>query len=118
MVGGMVREGRLCCWPPRRMLALPVRVLVSPFCLRGGPVEWREWWVACCPRVRIGSGTLHCPVPLHVIRFPRIIPVPLLFCVAVFVVGGEVRWCVVCGLVLVFLFFLFLLYLSCWWCSG
>ena len=55
----------------------------------------------CCPRVscyprplrsvpclRIGSGTLHCPVPLHIVLFPRIVLVPLLFCVVVFVVGG------------------------------
>ena len=43
-------------------------------------------------RVRIGSGTLHCAAPLHIVRSLRIVPVPLLSCVAVFVVGGEVRW--------------------------
>lgn len=36
-------------------------------------------------------------VPLHIVRSPRVVPVPLLSCVAVFVVGGEVRWCVVEG---------------------
>ena len=45
----------------------------------------------CC-RVRIGSGTLHCAAPLHIVRSLRIVPVPLLSYVAVFVVGGEVRW--------------------------
>lgn len=44
------------------------------------------------PRVRIGSGTLHCTAPLHIVRSLRIVPVPLLSCVAVFVVGGEVWW--------------------------
>lgn len=41
------------------------------------------------PRVRIGSGTLHCAAPFHIVRSLRIVPVPLLSCVAVFVVGGE-----------------------------
>lgn len=44
------------------------------------------------PRVRIGSGALHCAAPLHIVRSLRIVPVLLLSCVAVFVVGGEVRW--------------------------
>ena len=47
------------------------------------------------PRVRIGSDTLHCPAPLHIVRSPRIVFVPLLSCVVVFVVGGEVRWGIV-----------------------
>lgn len=34
-------------------------------------------------------------VPLHIVCSPRIVPVPLLSCVAVFVVGGEVRWGIV-----------------------
>lgn len=37
------------------------------------------------PRVRIGSGTLHCLPPFS-------LSVPLPSCAAVFVVGGEVRW--------------------------
>lgn len=53
MVGGMVREGRLCCRPPRRMLVSPVCVLASPFRSLSGPVEWREWR-ACCPPVSDG----------------------------------------------------------------
>ena len=71
---------------------LPVLCVVSPLLLRGGPVEGREWCVLCCPRVRIGSGTLHCLPPSALSVPPRIVLVPLLFCVAVFVVGGEVRW--------------------------
>ena len=42
---------------------LPVLCVVSPFCLCGGPVEWREWCVVCCPRVRIGSSPSHCSRP-------------------------------------------------------
>ena len=60
MMGGMMGEGRWCCWPPRLCV-------VSPFRLRGGPIEWREWWVVCCPRVRIGSSPSHCPCPLYVV---------------------------------------------------
>lgn len=30
MVGGMVSEGRQCCWPPRRMSVSPVLCVVSP----------------------------------------------------------------------------------------
>ena len=51
MVDGMVSEGRLCYWPPRRMSVSPVCVLTSPFRLLSGPVEWRVWWVAYCPPV-------------------------------------------------------------------
>ena len=75
-----------------RVAGLPVLCVVSPFCLRSGPVEWREGCVLCCPRVRIGSGALHCLAPLHIVSSLRIVPVPLLSRVAVFVVGGEVRW--------------------------
>lgn len=39
-------------------------------------------------------------VPLHVVRSPRIVPVPFLSCVAVFVVGGEVRWVWLCSALL------------------
>lgn len=45
--------------------------------------------MCCDARLRVGSGTLHCPAPLRIVRSPRIVPVPLLSCVAVFVVGGE-----------------------------
>ena len=74
---------------PRRMLVSLVCVLVSPFCVCGGPVELRGVVVVCCPRVRIGSSPSHCLCPF--------MSSSLLFrlCVAVFVVGGEVRWCAV-----------------------
>lgn len=51
----------------------------------------------CCPM--FGSGLAPCivPLPFHVVRPPCIVPVPLLSCVVVFVVGGEV-WCVGCVL--------------------
>ena len=43
-------------------------------------------WVVCCPRIRIGSSHF------------MLSSLPFRLCVAVFVVGGEVRWCaVVCG---------------------
>lgn len=93
MVGGMVSEGRQCRWAPCRMLAsrpcVGVPLVVYPVALLNGGVV-----CVVLPRVRIGSGTLYCATPLHIVRSPRIVPVPLLSCVAVFVVGGEVRWCV------------------------
>ena len=65
VVGGMVRKGGWCDTAP------PVLCVVSPFCLRGGPVEWREWRVLCCLVFGLGP-------PLHIVRSPRIVPVPLL----------------------------------------
>ena len=58
VVGGMVREGRLCCRSPR------LRVGVPPCRLPCGPIEWRGVVVVCCPRVRIGYSPSHCLVPL------------------------------------------------------
>lgn len=44
--GGWHGDGRAAVLlTPRRMLVSPVLCVVSPFCLRGGPVEWREWCV-------------------------------------------------------------------------
>ena len=77
---------RLVCGVPRLCAGVP------PCRLPCGPIEWREWCVLCRPRVRVGSGTLCCSAPLHVVRSPRIVLVLLLSCVAVFVVGGEVWW--------------------------
>lgn len=77
---------RLVCGVPRLCAGVP------PCRLPCGPIEWREWCVLCRPRVRVGSGTLRCSAPLHVVRSPRIVLVLLLSCVAVFVVGGEVWW--------------------------
>lgn len=68
-------------WKGGSVVSLPVCVLVSPSCLRGGRVEWWEWW--CCG------------VPVFGLDPPvRIVPSSLLSCVAVFVVGGEVWWVV------------------------
>lgn len=84
--GGWHGEGRaVVLLTPRRMLASPSVCWRPPCRLPCGLIEWRGWCVACCPRVRIGSGTLRC-------LFPFTLSVPLLCCVAVFVVGGEVRW--------------------------
>ena len=63
MVGGMVRKGGCVAGLPVCVSVSPVCVLASPFRLRGGPVEWREWWVVCCPRVRIGSLPFILSVP-------------------------------------------------------
>lgn len=56
VVGGMVSEGRLCCWPPCLVCGVPL--VVYPVAVLNGGV------VGCVlPRVRIGSGTLvlFCP---------------------------------------------------------
>ena len=64
VVGGMVSEGRLCCWPPRLRVGVPLTFVLAPLsCLLGGRVEWREWCVVM-PRVWIGSGISCCPAPL------------------------------------------------------
>lgn len=59
-------------------------------CSLGGYVEGRGWCVLCCPVFGLGLA-------LCIVRSSRIVPVPLLSCVAVFVVGGEVRWGGVCA---------------------
>ena len=101
MVGGMVGEGRLCCWPPPSCVWCPRLCVGAPPCRSPlWPIEWRGG-VCVMPCLRIGSGTLHCAAPLHIVCSPRIVPVPLLSCVVVFVGGGEVR-CV--GLCLALLF--------------
>ena len=85
VVGGMASEGRLCCWPSRlaRWCPPPVCVVVS---LKGGS------GVCCAAPCSDWVWHLELSVPLHIVCSPRIVPVPLLSCVAVFVVGGEVRW--------------------------
>ena len=55
VVGGMVSEGRLCCWRPLLSCAW-----CPPFRLRGGPVEWRGVVGCVLPRVRIGVSLSHC----------------------------------------------------------
>lgn len=80
MVGGMVSEGRLCCWHPRLVRGVPrpcvgVPLVVYPVALLNGGVVR-----AVMPCLQIGSGT------------PRIVPVLLaLFCSLFLFV-----WCRVC----------------------
>ena len=80
--GGWHGEGRAAVLlTPRRMLVSLVLCVVSPFRLRGGRVEWREWRVVCCPRVWIGfspfilfSPLLHCLAsPIFLPPFPSFV---------------------------------------------
>lgn len=48
---------------------LPVLCVVSPFCFRGGPVEWRGG-LCVVPRVRVGYGTLTLFCPSHIVLLP------------------------------------------------
>ena len=73
MVGGMVSEGRLCCWCPRLVCGVPVE-------WRGCVVLWCPL-VSCCPRpfhsvpcLRIGSPPSHCLVSLALLL---LFPFPL-----------------------------------------
>ena len=61
MVGGSVTD-------------VPVRVLVSPFRLHGGPIEWRGWCVLWCPVFGLGP-------PLYVV--PRFVLSRFTLCVVV-----------------------------------
>ena len=57
---GAVVDGGVAWWRKGGCVAgLPVLCVVSPLCLCGGPVEWREWCVLCCPLVSC------CPRPLR-----------------------------------------------------
>lgn len=108
MVGGMVSEGRLCGWPPRSCA-------VSPFCLRGGPVEWREWrscvvpvLFTLFPVLELDPASCIVRSPLHCI--PLCCAVCFLFvlpccCVVCEEEGSGV--CGVCGLVVNVVFFSF-----------
>lgn len=75
VVGGMVGEGRLCCWTPRRMSVSPVRVLASPLVvylvalLNGGggglcvaPCSCWVWHLALC------RSPSHCPFSSYCFR--------------------------------------------------
>ena len=74
------RRGGRCCTDS------PVRYRCPPPRSHGGPVEWREVAGCVLSRAGIGSSPSHCSRPFMLSS--------LLFrlCVAVFVVGGEVRW--------------------------
>jgi len=71
MVGGMVSEGRLCCWPPRLVCGVPllrvgVPLVVYPVALLNGGSG------VCCvapvfglgPPLHIVLSLLHCLFPL------------------------------------------------------
>lgn len=63
MVGGMVDEGRLCCWPPRLVCGVPrlcvgVPLVVYPVALLNGGSGM------CCDAV-FGLGP-----PLHIVLVP------------------------------------------------
>lgn len=90
--GGWHGEGRAVvllapveCRCPRLCVGVPV---CRSLC---GPIEWR-WGMCCDARLRIGAGTLHCPLPFSLSVLLVSFPFPFLFCAAVFVVGEEVRW--------------------------
>lgn len=64
MVGGMVSEGRLCCWTPRLVCGVPL--VVYPVALLKGGV----WCVLCCPVFGLGLAPCIVPVPLALSLFP------------------------------------------------
>lgn len=110
VVGGMVMEGRWCYWRP-------VCVLLSPFRLRGGPVEWLWWCVPWCPRLWIGAPLSYCLAPsLCCSAPPCIILVSLPSCVSPCLLRGEeVRWRAgACSAILFSLSSLCLLSHHCW----
>ena len=88
VVGGMVSEGRLCCWPPCLVCGVPllcvgVPLVVYPMALLNGGVV-----CAVMPCLRIGSGALHCPTPSCIVQSPSF------FCVFCYsIVGLGVRLC-------------------------
>lgn len=93
-------------------------LLASPSCvwcpscrLPCGLVEWRGGCVVM-PCLRIGSGTLYCPVPLHIVPFPFTLSVPFVlfsffFCLVVSCLlwvgkcGGVRVWCLLSHIVAV-----------------
>ena len=103
MVGGMVSEGRLCCWTPRLRVGVPRLVC-------GGPVEWREWWSRVVPLSRVGSGTPCIVLPSSRCLVPVVLSLfslPFVWCRVCCGWGSAVVWsrggmvcavCVVCVL--------------------
>lgn len=86
--GGWHGEGRAVV-----LLGSPSVCWCPPCRLPCGPVEWRGGVCAVLPVFGLGP-LLHIALALLVLSCPScIVPVPLLSCVAVFVVGGEVWWC-------------------------
>lgn len=70
MVGGMADGGWHSNGRAAVSLASPSVSLVSPSRLLGGLVEWREWCVLWCPRVRIGCACLVLCCPPLVLSIP------------------------------------------------
>ena len=62
------------------VVVLPVLCVVSPFCLRGGPVEWRVWRCVCCPLSCVVPSPLHVFPVFELDLAPRIVQ-PLLHCI-------------------------------------
>ena len=91
-VGGIVREGRWCQWLPLLSLLSSLSDISVPFCLCGGPVEWRGGCVVLC--LWFGSSPLRCSVRLAVSCFP--------LCCALWGRGGVVvlLCCELCSAVL------------------
>lgn len=65
MVGGMVSEGRQCYWLPVECRCPPSVCWRPPCRLPCGPVEWRVWWVVCCPVFGLCCSPSHCPFPSY-----------------------------------------------------
>lgn len=63
---------------PRRMSVSPSACWRPPCHLPCGPIEWREWWVVCCPV--FGLGLAPCIVPLSFILSVSFVSFLFLFC--------------------------------------
>lgn len=81
MKGGSVIDSPSNDGVPCLCAGAPCLRVVSPFCLRGGPVEWRVWWVCVVPVF----GLDHSPFSLF--PFPSRVVSPLPFAC-----GGVVVW--------------------------
>lgn len=73
MVGGMVSEGRQCCWTPRRMLASPSACWCPPCRLPCGPVEWRCVVGCVVPAFGLGPPPSHCSCPSCIVLLPLVL---------------------------------------------
>ena len=85
VVGGAVVDGGVAWWMVGGMVGKGGSVIASPsvcWCppchLPCGPVEWREWWVVCCPV--FGLGLAPCIVPLPFTLSVPFVSFPFLFC--------------------------------------
>ena len=78
--GGVHGEGRaaVLLTPPFCARCPPSVCWCPPCHLPCGPVEWREWWVVCCPV--FGLGLAPCIVPLPFTLSVPFVSFPFLFC--------------------------------------